>query len=103
MIDTNSERFRKAFDAWLKCRGNFRESIAAALTAWEASSPSVWRSTKNDPPGDDDSVIARAWIGGGWSTTGALPGAYVVASPKKYPSWAPYPDIDDGTTPEDWK
>jgi hypothetical protein len=105
-IDTTSSRFKAALEAlstvYMQDK-DLTDNLAAALTAWEASKPSVWRSTKNDPPGDDQLVIPRQWFDGRWDTGNVCPGITVSSRPERYLNWTPLPNEDDGTTPEDWK
>jgi hypothetical protein len=62
----------------------------------------VWRSTKDDPPPKTIfPVHARRWVFDKWRSD-EVSGYLVAENPKTFPSWAPYPDPNDGTTPEDW-
>jgi hypothetical protein len=75
------------------------ESISLGSASHIALSP--WRSTKDDPPPLDKEVITRFWHYDKWQPINRT-GQQVSAMPNIYPSWAPLPDHNDGTTPEDW-
>jgi len=61
-----------------------------------------WRSTRHDPPEPGVRVFARYWVNGGWHMQACFMSDHVLRFPAVYPSWAPFPDADDETRPEDW-
>ncbi len=62
-----------------------------------------WRSTKNDPPAAGARVFSRSWDGKAWQMQTAFFGNEIARFPDDYPSWAPFPDPNDGSFPEDWQ
>jgi hypothetical protein len=109
-VDVNSEAFKAFVLAFLGHFGPY-ESVqlperhlrymADGIEAY-IKATSVWRSTKDEPPDDDATVVGRTWINGFWTASGAMPSVSLKCREDRYPSWAPFPNPNDGTTDKDW-